>query len=100
MCIVCCLVYLFFFKHKTAYEMRMSDWSSDVCSSDLIGRGHALPRHRGAPFGESLRLVQPIILGDHIRLVDARIADRERAPFILHDRPVDRTINGERTRVV
>src|SRR3546814_4078354 len=26
---------LFFFKHKTAYEMRISDWSSDVCSSDL-----------------------------------------------------------------
>src|SRR3546814_5653776 len=28
--------YLFFFKHKTAYEMRISDWSSDVCSSDLL----------------------------------------------------------------
>src|SRR3546814_10474959 len=28
----------FFFKQKTAYEMRISDWSSDVCSSDL-GRG-------------------------------------------------------------
>src|SRR3546814_3401348 len=28
-------VYLFFFKQKTAYEMRISDWSSDVCSSDL-----------------------------------------------------------------
>src|SRR3546814_8938496 len=28
----------FFFKQKTAYEMRMSDWSSDVCSSDLGGR--------------------------------------------------------------
>src|SRR3546814_15207052 len=27
--------YLFFFKKKTAYEMRISDWSSDVCSSDL-----------------------------------------------------------------
>src|SRR3546814_8227725 len=26
---------LFFFKHKTAYEVRISDWSSDVCSSDL-----------------------------------------------------------------
>src|SRR3546814_8353294 len=26
-----------FFKQKTAYEMRISDWSSDVCSSDLIG---------------------------------------------------------------
>src|SRR3546814_6356548 len=30
----------FFFKQKTAYEMRISDWSSDVCSSDLR---HALP---------------------------------------------------------
>src|SRR3546814_5525210 len=27
--------FLFFFKQKTAYEMRISDWSSDVCSSDL-----------------------------------------------------------------
>src|SRR3546814_13074009 len=31
---------LFFFKQKTAYEMRISDWSSDVCSSDLIGTEH------------------------------------------------------------
>src|SRR3546814_5928594 len=30
---------VFFFKQKTAYEMRISDWSSDVCSSDLIGTG-------------------------------------------------------------
>src|SRR3546814_12257610 len=29
---------LFFFKQKTAYEMRISDWSSDVCSSDLFAR--------------------------------------------------------------
>src|SRR3546814_10750362 len=29
------LVLFFFFKQKTAYEMRISDWSSDVCSSDL-----------------------------------------------------------------
>src|SRR3546814_17802819 len=28
---------MFFFKQKTAYEMRISDWSSDVCSSDLAG---------------------------------------------------------------
>src|SRR3546814_4071444 len=43
---MCCVVYLcvfcdlrisvfFFFKQKTAYELRISDWSSDVCSSDL-----------------------------------------------------------------
>src|SRR3546814_5857842 len=30
-----CLLFFFFFKQKTAYEMRISDWSSDVCSSDL-----------------------------------------------------------------
>src|SRR3546814_2521067 len=29
------LIFFFFFKQKTAYEMRISDWSSDVCSSDL-----------------------------------------------------------------
>src|SRR3546814_226562 len=33
MCVVCCCVFVF--KQKTAYEMRISDWSSDVCSSDL-----------------------------------------------------------------
>src|SRR3546814_1338336 len=34
--LVCYVVFLcFFFKQKTAYEMRISDWSSDVCSSDL-----------------------------------------------------------------
>src|SRR3546814_7610083 len=43
---VCCFIFyddvsavmfvFFFFKQKTAYEMRISDWSSDVCSSDLL----------------------------------------------------------------
>src|SRR3546814_16696268 len=41
--ICCCILYFFllfffFFKQKTAYEMRISDWSSDVCSSDLTPR--------------------------------------------------------------
>src|SRR3546814_9798162 len=39
-CVVWLFVYdcfvFFFFKQKTAYEMRISDWSSDVCSSDLL----------------------------------------------------------------
>src|SRR3546814_5715907 len=35
---------LFFFKQKTAYEMRISDWSSDVCSSDLLFIGSILPK--------------------------------------------------------
>src|SRR3546814_10193249 len=39
-----CDMYFFFFKQKTAYEMRISDWSSDVCSSDLAKSGEKLPR--------------------------------------------------------
>src|SRR3546814_7363262 len=46
---MCCCVYYclsvlrcFFFKQKTAYEMRISDWSSDVCSSDLILQLHRI----------------------------------------------------------
>src|SRR3546814_5000643 len=42
----------FFFKQKTAYEMRISDWSSDVCSSDLAARrreGARDARHQEAP---------------------------------------------------
>src|SRR3546814_15371867 len=35
---LCLCVFFFFFKQKTAYEMRISDWSSDVCSSDLLDR--------------------------------------------------------------
>src|SRR3546814_17008439 len=43
---VCCFVVFvfFFFKQKTAYEMRISDWSSDVCSSDLEQGKHYLFR--------------------------------------------------------
>src|SRR3546814_5365463 len=36
----------FFFKQKTEYEMRISDWSSDVCSSDLLYRNVGYRRHR------------------------------------------------------
>src|SRR3546814_8471572 len=47
----CCL--FFFFKQKTAYELRISDWSSDVCSSDLRGKpppvGRADPALRRSP---------------------------------------------------
>src|SRR3546814_1204805 len=34
------MVFFFFFKQKTAYDMRISDWSSDVCSSDLAHPDH------------------------------------------------------------
>src|SRR3546814_1243638 len=40
--VVACVLF-FFFKQKTAYEMRISDWSSDVCSSDLAPTGAEQP---------------------------------------------------------
>src|SRR3546814_2052505 len=54
MCLLICnvvplLFCLFFFKQKTAYELRISDWSSDVCSSDLLAdhRRRNQPREVG-----------------------------------------------------
>src|SRR3546814_17518738 len=41
---VTCEVF-FFFKQKTAYDLRISDWSSDVCSSDLLGGEEAVLAH-------------------------------------------------------
>src|SRR3546814_4209412 len=47
---ILCLSIFFFFKQKTAYEMRISDWSSDVCSSDL---------HQAAPKRPNSHLLHP-----------------------------------------
>src|SRR3546814_3546787 len=53
----------FFFKQKTAYEMRISDWSSDVCSSDLLsgtGQGlHPEQIDRDADTGHQKQKAQP-----------------------------------------
>src|SRR3546814_7878936 len=51
-CVGCLRVnsfFFFFFKQKTAYEMRISDWSSDVCSSDLASPEPAHAPARGLP---------------------------------------------------
>src|SRR3546814_5686127 len=68
-----CVFVFFFFKQKTAYEMRISDWSSDVCSSDLYegtvlradyrtfaanvaALAHALGEHHGIVPGDRVAL--------------------------------------------
>src|SRR3546814_9962526 len=79
---VCGWVYLyycfffFFFKQKTAYEMRISDWSSDVCSSDLAGADRTDEDGKAAHFPDQ-RLGQEL----H-RALGGRIADHmiDRAP--------------------
>src|SRR3546814_8898225 len=49
--IVHVLGFFFFFKQKTAYEMRISDWSSDVCSSDLLRANNMSQNHCGNQAG-------------------------------------------------
>src|SRR3546814_3868472 len=63
-----CRSYFFFFKQKTAYEMRISDWSSDVCSSDL--RAACTVRHRS----RELRLRQGDACGRSLHLRQRRLA--------------------------
>src|SRR3546814_6061950 len=57
----------FFFKQKTAYEMRISDWSSDVCSSDLLA-ACVFPRFLGQPaikVGARCRVAEVAIRAEH-----------------------------------
>src|SRR3546814_9851972 len=78
--IVVYVIVVFFFKQKTAYEMRISDWSSDVCSSDLAadlaGRGdQRATQHRFRAGGE---------LGDRqVRLSRQERADHADRPAVL-----------------
>src|SRR3546814_1775779 len=69
----CC--FFFFFKQKTAYEMRISDWSSDVCSSDLQRRARLLRggiglSEAGGGGGDVRRSLQPFLY----QRVELRIA--------------------------
>src|SRR3546814_10903689 len=62
---------VFFFKQKTAYEMRISDWSSDVCSSDLTIKGILMNTQELA---EKIAENQNISKADARKLVDSVIA--------------------------
>src|SRR3546814_11114704 len=92
------LFFFFLFKQKTAYELRISDWSSDVCSSDLFGlrplivhaRRHLLVEERllpvkvllsklrarvgRDPFGRDLRGIAALHDGDGLASTD-RVAE-------------------------
>src|SRR3546814_1437202 len=80
------LVFCIFFKQNTAYEVRISDWSSDVCSSDLQGR-ISPPVHRQLQRLRHLRgrhLRRLLILSDG-RQKNGKGRSRGAAPFSLED---------------
>src|SRR3546814_1895127 len=76
------MFFFFFFKQKTSYEMRISDWGSDVCSSDLAG-----PGREGRAGGVRSQPVRP-----------HRLRDLQRGALVLvrPDRREDRQGAGRR----
>src|SRR3546814_4857027 len=80
---------MFFFKQKTAYEMRISDWSSDVCSSDLrVAADAATVHHRG--FQADERPIRQRAAVDHREMADQHILadDRREALGAVRHRAV------------
>src|SRR3546814_6538483 len=76
----------FFFKQKTAYEMRISDWSSDVCSSDLI------PLFDAKNARETRRQLKEIVMA-YAKVV-ARHPDFERMVGPLADQQILRLLDS------
>src|SRR3546814_9920702 len=78
---LCILCVIFFFKQKTAYEMRISDWSSDVCSSDLFG--HA---QQHAAVAVSAAVVHRQCGGQYYEVEDVRRSIAAQHREHLHER--------------
>src|SRR3546814_18984455 len=72
MCYICVF---FFFKQKTAYEMRISDWSSDVCSSDLAEAAAAADGHQ---FSQCLTVDAELFTGDERVVCDREVRRHQR----------------------
>src|SRR3546814_10294900 len=82
-----CVVALFFFKQKTAYDMRISDWSSDVCSSDLVDE-----HDRAALSGQELERAPEDHRQDGIELQD-RV---HRLPGLQQERELAQAVGQRR----
>src|SRR3546814_11855655 len=91
--VVCCI---FFFKQKTAYEMRISDWSSDVCSSDLnmlSGQGAKRSKMGGvraaAEILNFMNSAEEEAVVSNLRALDADLAQRIVDEMFVFDNLID-----------
>src|SRR3546814_4144086 len=91
------VLFFFFFKQKTAYEMRISDWSSDVCSSDLQGRvppgSKLLPS--ADPQGPSHYVVKRRVMVSGENLVDSQPSFQDNRPVVSFRRSEERRVGKE-----
>src|SRR3546814_3423515 len=81
------ILFFFVFKQKTAYELRISDWSSDLCSSDLLAirqgsvvRESERPRHLPASVVRAAADRRPV---QHLRQPDRRRVPRSAAQALI-----------------
>src|SRR3546814_2717909 len=77
-----CVLFFFFFKQKTAYEMRISDWSSDVCSSDLT-----ITRPAGVGLVLTLTAKSALAPAARDAAVQVNVAERGLPLYCLHCQP-------------
>src|SRR3546814_1756565 len=88
---VLCVICFFFFKQKTAYEMRISDWSSDVCSSDLgVVQGGAVLRELAEARLQHVALLELLDLG----LTDLVVDEQPRQQSADEPDPAEKTQPG------
>src|SRR3546814_8489780 len=99
------LYFFFFFKQKTAYEMRISDWSSDVCSSDLPPGSRARPARAGSSVPHGLRGAPPLAHGGEVcttgRPLDGigEVVDRKRGSQSAAQALIPSAVRSEERRV-
>src|SRR3546814_3212070 len=88
------VIFCFFFKQKTAYEMRISDWSSDVCSSDLAAR-----EIEGAPAEDQPAHGREVRRGHDLRPASAQSPSRHHfhqyRPYRAEQRSEERRVGKE-----
>src|SRR3546814_2586862 len=77
-----CLLLFFFFKQKTAYDWRISDWSSDVCSSDLREQRGRLPDASVIWLVEAADRTRRLILVGDLHLISSSVQNFTRAPIL------------------
>src|SRR3546814_6222662 len=94
------VAYVFFFKQKTAYELRISGWSSDVCSSDLRAKMNsilhlAISRGNGKPNEYRMNDLRTLLVATLITLVASACATQfKRVPLNEPLRPTSETRAG------
>src|SRR3546814_19181744 len=77
----------FFYKQKTAYEMRISDWSSDVCSSDLGQSRILFSTEQGSLGCQRLHGIPGLCKGRNIGICNTEPLHLHRCPAICAERP-------------